>query len=96
MTSPNVSKLEAIGLGYAGLSLTVKFAKSRSAVGFDIDSNRFAALRAGHDSTLEASHEEQKRILWAYTTLAAGHSGAPAQPNGYGRTAARIVALLTA
>lgn len=58
MTSPNVRKLAVIGLGYVGLPLAVEFAKNRSVVGFDINCRRIAALRAGHDSTLEVSDEE--------------------------------------
>jgi len=51
-------KLAVIGLGYVGLPLAVEFGKKRSVVGFDINQPRIAALKAGHDSTLEVSDEE--------------------------------------
>lgn len=51
-------KLAIIGLGYVGLPLAVEFGKHRSVVGFDINQSRIAALKAGHDSTLEVSDEE--------------------------------------
>jgi UDP-N-acetyl-D-galactosamine dehydrogenase len=47
-----------IGLGYVGLPLAVEFGKSRLVIGFDIKADRIAALRAGHDHTLEVSQEE--------------------------------------
>ncbi|MEO1922353.1 MAG: nucleotide sugar dehydrogenase [Sphingomonadaceae bacterium] len=42
-----------IGLGYVGLPLAVALAKSIDTVGFDIDSQRIAELKAGHDRTGE-------------------------------------------
>lgn len=51
-------KLAVIGLGYVGLPLAAEFGKHRSVVGFDIDHVRVAALKAGHDITLEVSDEE--------------------------------------
>lgn len=51
-------KLAIIGLGYVGLPLAVEFCKHRSVVGFDINQQRIAALKAGHDATLEVSDEE--------------------------------------
>src|SRR3990167_4030482 len=51
-------KLAIIGLGYVGLPLAVEFGKHRSVVGFDINQQRIAALKAGHDATLEVSDEE--------------------------------------
>lgn len=51
-------KLAVIGLGYVGLPVAAEFAKSRSVVGFDIDPQRIAALKAGQDSTLELSPQE--------------------------------------
>lgn len=52
------SKLAVIGLGYVGLPLAVEFGKHRPVVGFDINTKRIEALRAGHDSTLEVSDDE--------------------------------------
>lgn len=51
-------RLAIIGLGYVGLPLAVEFGKHRSVVGFDINQQRIAALKAGHDATLEVSDEE--------------------------------------
>lgn len=51
-------QLAVVGLGYVGLPLAAEFGKKRSVVGFDINSARVQALRAGHDSTLEVSDEE--------------------------------------
>jgi UDP-N-acetyl-D-galactosamine dehydrogenase len=51
-------KLAIIGLGYVGLPLAAEFGKHRSVVGFDINLQRVAALKAGHDATFEVSDEE--------------------------------------
>jgi UDP-N-acetyl-D-galactosamine dehydrogenase len=51
-------KLAIVGLGYVGLPLAVEFGKRRRVVGFDINPARIAALRSGHDATLEVSYEE--------------------------------------
>lgn len=50
--------IAVIGLGYVGLPLAVEFGKYRPVIGFDINAGRIAALRAGHDHTLETSPEE--------------------------------------
>jgi UDP-N-acetyl-D-galactosamine dehydrogenase len=60
---PTVVKLRkcrigVIGLGYVGLPLAVEFGKHFDTMGFDIKAARIADLRAGRDSTLEASKEE--------------------------------------
>lgn len=51
-------KLAVIGLGYVGLPLAVEFGKQRPIVGFDINTKRIQALKAGHDSTLEVDDTE--------------------------------------
>lgn len=51
-------KLAVVGLGYVGLPLAVEFGKYRSVVGFDIDAERIAQLRQGHDRTLEVEATE--------------------------------------
>lgn len=51
-------KLAVLGLGYVGLPLAVEFGKKHSVIGFDINSTRIEALKAGHDSTLEVSDDE--------------------------------------
>lgn len=58
-----------IGLGYVGLPLAVEFAKAlqcvrsgaalnRQVIGFDINGQRLAELREGHDRTLETNQQE--------------------------------------
>ena len=42
-------KLAVIGLGYVGLPLAMEFAGRISVIGFDIDEERLARLRAGID-----------------------------------------------
>ncbi|MFL7963459.1 Vi polysaccharide biosynthesis UDP-N-acetylglucosamine C-6 dehydrogenase TviB [Pseudomonas kielensis] len=51
-------KLAIVGLGYVGLPLAVEFGKKVQVVGFDINHQRVAALKGGHDVTLEVSDEE--------------------------------------
>ena len=50
--------LAVIGLGYVGLPLAVEFGKHRPTIGFDIDAERIAQLRAGQDRTHEVEPEE--------------------------------------
>lgn len=56
--SLETAKLAVIGLGYVGLPLAVEFGKQRPVVGFDIDTARIEALRAGQDATLEVDADE--------------------------------------
>jgi UDP-N-acetyl-D-galactosamine dehydrogenase len=52
-SSARAAAVAVIGLGYVGLPLAVAAARSGAGpvVGYDIDSRRIAALRAGHDRT---------------------------------------------
>ena len=43
------STIGIIGLGYVGLPLAVEFGKHRPTIGFDVDAERIAQLRAGQD-----------------------------------------------
>jgi UDP-N-acetyl-D-glucosamine/UDP-N-acetyl-D-galactosamine dehydrogenase len=52
------TRIAVIGLGYVGLPLAVEFGKSVPVIGFDISSQRIAALQAGHDATLEVSDQD--------------------------------------
>jgi UDP-N-acetyl-D-galactosamine dehydrogenase len=61
-------KLAVIGLGYVGLPLAVEFGKRRKVVGFDINATRIAALKAGHDATLEVSDEELREAAGLHYT----------------------------
>jgi UDP-N-acetyl-D-glucosamine/UDP-N-acetyl-D-galactosamine dehydrogenase len=54
------TKIGVIGLGYVGLPLAVEFGKRYRTVGFDISAARIKELRAGRDSTLEATAAELK------------------------------------
>lgn len=56
-------KLGVIGLGYVGLPLAVEFGKHYETVGFDINSQRIAALKAGVDHTLEVDTVELSNAL---------------------------------
>ena len=51
------AKIAVLGLGYVGLPLAVAFAADHEVVGFDLNPERAAELRAGRDRTLEVSTE---------------------------------------
>jgi UDP-N-acetyl-D-galactosamine dehydrogenase len=51
-------KLSIIGLGYVGLPLAVEFGKLFDTLGFDINAQRVAELKNGHDRTLETNAAE--------------------------------------
>jgi UDP-N-acetyl-D-galactosamine dehydrogenase len=53
-----MKKIAIIGLGYVGLPLAVAFGEKRQVVGFDINTNRIADLKNGHDFTREVSPAE--------------------------------------
>ncbi len=46
-------KIAVIGLGYVGLPVAVEFGKLGEVIGFDINAERIAELRDGHDRTRE-------------------------------------------
>lgn len=52
------ARIAVIGLGYVGLPLAVAFGEQRDTLGFDIDAQRVAQLREGHDATLELDDAE--------------------------------------
>lgn len=56
--TPDTTKIAVIGLGYVGLPLAAEFGKTRAVTGFDINPDRIAQLKAGHDLTLEVPQEE--------------------------------------
>ena len=58
MKTASQIRMAVVGLGYVGLPLAVEFGKRREIVGFDINSKRIAALRAGSDATLEVDAAE--------------------------------------
>ncbi|MBT5890822.1 MAG: Vi polysaccharide biosynthesis UDP-N-acetylglucosamine C-6 dehydrogenase TviB [Chromatiales bacterium] len=58
MRSLKDTRIAVLGLGYVGLPLAVEFSKHFETIGFDIDSDRVAALKTGNDKTLEVSDAE--------------------------------------
>ncbi|WP_066096137.1 nucleotide sugar dehydrogenase [Xanthomonas massiliensis] len=63
MTAPlgmetDAPRIAVVGQGYVGLPLAVAFGRSLDTLGFDIDAARIAALRDGHDHTLETRDDE--------------------------------------
>ncbi|HYG03492.1 MAG TPA: nucleotide sugar dehydrogenase [Chryseosolibacter sp.] len=60
-----MEKIAIIGLGYVGLPLAVEFGKKFRVIGFDINVERIAELRSGHDRTreVEQSEFEQSKAL---------------------------------
>lgn len=55
-----MDKIGIIGLGYVGLPLAVEFGKVMDVVGFDINKERIAELKKGHDRTREVEDHELK------------------------------------
>lgn len=53
----NKINIAVIGLGYVGLPLAVEFSKQFPVTGFDINEERIAELRKGHDRTQEIVSE---------------------------------------
>src|SRR4029077_18912794 len=51
-------RIGVIGLGYVGLPLAVYMARHFPVLGFDIDSERIAQLKAGTDGTGEVTRQE--------------------------------------
>jgi UDP-N-acetyl-D-galactosamine dehydrogenase len=51
------ARLAVLGLGYVGLPLAAAFGARLPTLGFDIDPERVAELRTGHDRTLEVEPE---------------------------------------
>jgi UDP-N-acetyl-D-galactosamine dehydrogenase len=58
MADHEAIRIAIVGLGYVGLPLAVAFGRHHPTIGFDINSERVAALRRGRDATLEVSGEE--------------------------------------
>lgn len=49
------ARIAVIGLGYVGLPLALALGRTYPVTGFDIDTDRIAALKQGHDATQEAA-----------------------------------------
>ena len=58
MSELSNTKIGVIGLGYVGLPLALEFGRQYSTVGLDIKQERIEELKAGRDSTREATAGE--------------------------------------
>jgi UDP-N-acetyl-D-glucosamine/UDP-N-acetyl-D-galactosamine dehydrogenase len=58
MVNLHKCRVGIVGLGYVGLPLALEFRKHFDTVGFDIKPKRIRELKAGRDSTREASPQE--------------------------------------
>ena len=58
MSNVSTPVIAVIGLGYVGLPLAAEFAKHRPVIGFDINAERIADLKAGRDRTCEVDADE--------------------------------------
>ncbi len=63
MLTTDKVKIGIIGLGYVGLPLAVEFGRIRPTVGFDVNAERIAELRAGRDNTREVETDELARAI---------------------------------
>lgn len=61
------SSVAVVGLGYVGLPLAVALSRKFAVIGFDVNSARVAALRAGHDVTREVDDAELARCTATFT-----------------------------
>jgi len=59
--------VSVVGLGYVGLPVAVAFGKTQRTVGFDINAQRIAELKAGHDRTGEVADDELQSVDILYT-----------------------------
>ncbi len=66
--APHGRKIAVIGLGYVGLPVAVAFGKQARTVGFDIQAERIAELRQGHDRTLEVVNADLRSADVLFTS----------------------------
>ena len=59
-------KIAIIGLGYVGLPLAVEFGKTRSTIGFDINTSRVQNLIKGFDKPLAIYNKDNNIDMKAY------------------------------
>jgi len=71
-------RIVVIGLGYVGLPLAVALARKFDTTGFDIDVDRVAELRQGHDRTREIRENELRSSRLTLTAEAKDCAGADA------------------
>jgi len=60
--------VSVVGLGYVGLPVAVEFARKFQTVGFDLNPNRIAGLRAGNDKNGEVTNEDLKQANLTLTS----------------------------
>src|SRR5262245_45207293 len=60
-------KISVVGLGYVGLPVAVAFGRQEQVVGFDINPQRIAELKAGQDRTREVEPGDLKAAKVLYT-----------------------------
>lgn len=72
----NTPRIVVVGLGYVGLPLAIVLAEKFETVGFDIDRERIAELRGGHDRTAEITPERLGATRLALTAAPADCAGA--------------------
>ena len=56
------NKIAEVGLGYVGLPLAAEFGKLYEVIGFDVDKERLAQLKEGHDKTCELTAEQLAKL----------------------------------
>ena len=56
------NKIAVVGLGYVGLPLAAEFGKLYEVIGFDVDKERLAQLKEGHDKTCELTAEQLAKL----------------------------------
>lgn len=59
--------VSVVGLGYVGLPVAVAFGQQKQTIGFDINAQRIAELRAAQDRTGEVADKELKNTNVLYT-----------------------------
>ena len=64
-------KISVVGLGYVGLPVAVAFGKSEQTIGFDINEERLAELRNGHDRTNEVTDQDLAATQILFTSKTA-------------------------
>jgi UDP-N-acetyl-D-galactosamine dehydrogenase len=69
-------RISVTGLGYVGLPVAVAFGRKGRVVGFDVNTDRIQALKAGHDWTSEVSPDELRAADIHFTSDPAELAGA--------------------
>ncbi|MGE0383657.1 MAG: nucleotide sugar dehydrogenase [Gammaproteobacteria bacterium] len=69
-------KISVVGLGYVGLPVAVEMGKLQRVIGFDINAERIAELRNGHDRTGEVEPEDLRAAEVHYTAAPEDLKGA--------------------